>query len=73
LLAPSLSMSWTSRTRISSLMRGPSLAAGCGALLGRRMGFVSLRGYSKRGESGVSGHKSTIMRVACIATASFMI
>jgi hypothetical protein len=37
LLAPSLSMSWTSRTRISSLMRGPSLAAGCGVLIGRRM------------------------------------
>src|SRR5579863_1635446 len=41
LLAPSLSMSWTSRTRISSLMRGPSLAAGCGVLMGRRMGLVS--------------------------------
>jgi hypothetical protein len=36
-----LSMSWTSRTRISSLMRGPSLAAGCGAFIGRRMGAVS--------------------------------
>jgi hypothetical protein len=42
LLAPSLSMSWTSRTRISSLTRGPSLAAGCGSLMGRRMGAVSL-------------------------------
>jgi len=41
LLAPSLSMSWTSRTRISSLMRGPSLAAGCGVLIGRRMGLIS--------------------------------
>src|SRR5215467_1043021 len=41
LLAPSLSMSWTSRTRISSLMRGPSLAAGCGDLIGRRMGVLS--------------------------------
>jgi hypothetical protein len=41
LLTPSLSMSWTSRTRISSLMRGPSLAAGCGALIGRRMGVLS--------------------------------
>jgi hypothetical protein len=41
LLAPSLSMSWTSRTRISSLMRGPSLAAGCGVLIGRRMVPVS--------------------------------
>jgi hypothetical protein len=41
LLAPSLSMSWTSRTRISSLMRGPSLGAGCADLIGRRMGFVS--------------------------------
>jgi hypothetical protein len=41
LLAPSLSMSWTSRTRISSLMRGPSLAAGCGVLIGRRMGLFS--------------------------------
>jgi hypothetical protein len=43
LLEPSLSMSWTSRTRISSLMRGPSLAAGCGVLIGRRMGAISLR------------------------------
>jgi hypothetical protein len=42
LLEPSLSMSWTSRTRISSLMRGPSLAAGCGVLIGRRMGAISL-------------------------------
>ena len=41
LLAPSLSMSWTSRTRISSLMRGPSLAAGCAVLIGRRMVLVS--------------------------------
>jgi hypothetical protein len=41
LLAPSLSMSWTSRTRISSLMRGPSLAAGCGVLIGRRMVALS--------------------------------
>src|SRR5262249_20138163 len=41
LLLPSLSMSWTSRTRISSLMRGPSLAAGCGVLIGRRMGTLS--------------------------------
>src|ERR1041385_5604539 len=28
---------WTSRTRISSLTRGPSLRAGSGALIGRRM------------------------------------
>jgi hypothetical protein len=42
LLAPSLSMSWTSRTRISSLIRGPSLVAGCGSLIGRRMGLISL-------------------------------
>jgi hypothetical protein len=42
LLAPSLSMSWTSRTRISSLMRGPSLAAGCAVLIGRRMVLFSL-------------------------------
>src|SRR5271170_3114836 len=41
LLAPSLSMSWTSRTRISSLMRGPSFAAGCGVLMGRRMVLLS--------------------------------
>jgi hypothetical protein len=41
LLAPSLSMSWTSLTRISSLMRGPSLGAGCVLLLGRRMGLIS--------------------------------
>ena len=37
MLAPSLSIRWTSRTRISSLMRGPSLRAGSGALIGRRM------------------------------------
>src|ERR1700722_19061809 len=65
LLAPSLSMSLASRSRISSLMRGPSLAAGCGALLGRRMGFDSFSGCSKRGASGVSGHKSTTMHAAC--------
>jgi hypothetical protein len=41
LLEPSLSMSWISRTRISSLMRGPSLAAGAGVLIGRRMGAIS--------------------------------
>jgi len=41
LLAPSLSMSWTSLTRISSLMRGPSFAAGCAFLIGRRMGLIS--------------------------------
>jgi len=37
LLVPSLSIRWTSRTRISSLIRGPSLRAGSGALIGRRM------------------------------------
>jgi hypothetical protein len=41
-LAPSLSMSWTSRTRISSLVRGPSFGAGCADLIGRRMGSISL-------------------------------
>jgi hypothetical protein len=41
LLSQALSMSWTSRTRISSLMRGPSLAAGCGVLIGRRMVLIS--------------------------------
>ena len=41
LLAPSLSMSWTSRTRISSLTRGPSLAAGCGGSDGATNGSLS--------------------------------
>src|SRR3569623_526790 len=37
-LTPFWSISWTSRLRISSLVRGPSLATVGGALLGRRMG-----------------------------------
>src|SRR3954452_738255 len=36
-LWPVWSISWTSRTRISSLMRGPSLGVGIGLLIGRRM------------------------------------
>src|ERR1043166_2873649 len=38
LLEPSTSISWICALRISSLMRGPSLATAGGALLGRRMG-----------------------------------
>jgi hypothetical protein len=34
-------MSWISLTWISSLMRGPSLAAGCAVLIGRRMVLFS--------------------------------
>ena len=37
----SVSISWTSRTRISSLMRGPSFWTGAGALIGRRMAELS--------------------------------
>src|SRR5215470_13499698 len=37
-LVPSASISWICALRISSLMRGPSLATWGGALLGRRMG-----------------------------------
>src|SRR4029453_61619 len=37
-LTPSASISWICALRISSLMRGPSLATAGGALLGRRMG-----------------------------------
>src|SRR5206468_2036451 len=39
LLVPSTSISWICALRISSLVRGPSLAAAGGALLGRRMGY----------------------------------
>src|ERR1700750_2965809 len=38
LLEPSTSISWICALRMSSLMRGPSLATAGGALLGRRMG-----------------------------------
>jgi hypothetical protein len=37
-LVPSWSISWICALRMSSLMRGPSLATAGGALLGRRMG-----------------------------------
>src|SRR5689334_10914893 len=37
-LRPSWSISWICALRMSSLMRGPSLATAGGALLGRRMG-----------------------------------
>jgi hypothetical protein len=37
-LVPFWSISWIWALRISSLVRGPSLAAAGGALLGRRMG-----------------------------------
>jgi hypothetical protein len=36
-----LSIKWTSRTRISSLVRGPSFGAGAAALIGRRMAQLS--------------------------------
>src|SRR5882724_11491444 len=38
LLEPYTSISWICALRMSSLMRGPSLATAGGALLGRRMG-----------------------------------
>src|SRR3954453_9558262 len=38
LLVPSTSINWICALRISSLVRGPSLVAAGGALLGRRMG-----------------------------------
>src|SRR5262245_33972145 len=40
LLVPSTSISWICALRMSSLVRGPSLVAAGGALLGRRMGYL---------------------------------
>src|SRR6476469_1503814 len=60
-------ISWTSRTRISSLMRGPSFGAGCAGLIGRRMALLSscrCNGLLPQVPKGSvqNGHKSTANR-----------
>src|ERR1700741_5294880 len=74
LLDPSTSISWICALRISSLMRGPSLATAGGALLGRRMGgsprLFKGRGYFEA-RRGCEQANSLVLRGKTVKCAAF--